>query len=180
MTRQFGMLRIALGLLPGQGTTLFQRGFSKTRVDLASRRTATLEDARRERMGRGSETSARWPAEEPASIGLVGEAVFGADEADLTEFEAARRAAAQSRKHLRVEIALLRQRIADLRRDTDAAAQACRNAVRAELKWIDDSAHAQLGPHPWLKLLGTMAVTSIAVRMLRHAAVALIASQRSR
>jgi hypothetical protein len=129
----------------------------------------------------------RLPAEESASFGLVGEEVSVADEADVNEFENARRAAAQSRKHLRVEIALLRRRIADLRRHADAAVQASRNIVGAEVKWIDASAHAQLGQYPWLKLFGAMAVTSMVARMLRPvslggiaaAAIALIASQRT-
>lgn len=138
-------------------------------------------------MGHGPETwTQRSSAEEAASSGLVGEAVFGVEETGASDFETARRAAAQSWKHLRVEVALLRQRVADLRRHAGAAVQASQNAVRAEAKWIDDSAHAQLGQYPWLKLFGAMAVTSIVARMLRHAslsgiataAVALIASQR--
>jgi FAD/FMN-containing dehydrogenase len=140
-------------------------------------------------MGRGPEISERFSSSaESASFGVVGEAVFGADEADPGEFEAARRAAAQSRKHLRVEVALLRQRLADLRRHAAAAAQASRNAVRAEIGWIDDNAHAQLGQYPWLKLAGAMAATFVTGRMLRQVwlsgiaatAMARIASRRRR
>ena len=127
-------------------------------------------------------------AEEPAGFGVFAEEVYGADETDVTGFENARRSAAESRESLRLEIALLRVRMAYLRQHAEAAIEASKNALRAEVKWIDASAHAQLGQYPWLKLAGAMAVTSIVTRMLRHvtlgavsaAALALIASQHRR
>lgn len=46
--------------------------------------------------------------------------------------------------------------------------------VRTNLEWADESAHAQLGNYPWLKLAGAMTATFLAGRMLRNAPVAAI------
>ncbi|TCR62323.1 hypothetical protein EV561_1803 [Rhizobium sp. BK376] len=70
---------------------------------------------------------------------------------------------------LRADIETVRLRLASI---TDQSA----SVVQAHARWLDASAHAQLGPAPWAKLGAAMLATAVATRLFARLPVGAILS----